>query len=72
MVPPAVTAVELRHYLAELDAERSLARETGVAEITAYATDLDEEIELCRWLYEAFAVTEIATLRGELFGRQFG
>jgi hypothetical protein len=67
-----VTAAELRGYLATLEAERSLARDTGVAEIGPYIADLDEEIELCRHLYVASAVTEIATLRAELSGPLVG
>ena len=34
--------------------------------------DLDEELEYCRRLYVAAAVTEMATLRAELFGPQVG
>jgi hypothetical protein len=35
-------------------------------------TDLDDEIALTRQAYVEAAVTEIATLRAELFGRQCG
>ncbi len=66
------TAVEVRGHLAELEAERALAVSVGVAEIESYMADLDEEIEAVRQLYVSSAVTEIATLRGELFGPQFG
>jgi hypothetical protein len=44
--------------------------QTGVAEIGAYMDDLEEELELSRKLYVTAAVTEIATLRAELFGAQ--
>jgi hypothetical protein len=67
-----VTAVEVGDYLAQLEAERSLALRTGVAEIDAYMADLDVEIEICRRLYVASAVTEIATLRAELAGAEVG
>jgi hypothetical protein len=67
-----MTAVEIRDHLAELEAERYLALSTGVGRIDAYMADLDEELELCRELYVATAVTEIATLRAELFGPQAG
>jgi hypothetical protein len=67
-----MTAVEVGNYLARLEAERSLALSTGVAGIDSYMADLDEEIELCRRLYVASAVTEIAALRAELFGAQVG
>jgi hypothetical protein len=67
-----VTAVEVREHLASLEAERAFALETGVAEIAPYMADLDEEIRVCRELYVATAVTEIATLRAELAGAQQG
>ena len=67
-----VTAVEARSHLAELHAERGLALTTGVADIPSYMADLDEEIAAWDWLYTGFAVTEIATLRAELFGAQVG
>ena len=67
-----MTAVDVRNHLARLDAERSLALSSGVAEVAAYMADLDEEIAFCRELYVASAVTEIATLRAELFGAQTG
>jgi len=67
-----LTAVELRSYLLELEAERALAVQGGVAEIGAYMDDLEEELELSRELYVTAAVTEIATLRAELFGAQTG
>ena len=63
-----MTAAEVRTHLRRLEAERELARDTGVGEIAAYMADLDEEIEYWRQLYVAFAVTEIATLRAELSG----
>jgi hypothetical protein len=69
---PEMTAVEVRNHLAELEAERALAIDTGVAEVAAYMADLDEEIEHCRQLYAAQAVTEIATLRAEWSGPQIG
>lgn len=64
--------MEARSHLVQLESERSLAIGTGVAEIEAYITDLDEEIEVWRRLYVAAGVTEIATLRAELFGAQVG
>ena len=67
-----MTAVEIRGHLTKLEAERALARQTGVAQIDAYMADLDEEIEVTHDLYVASAVTEIATLRAELFGAQEG
>lgn len=67
-----ITAVEFRDQLARLEAERALALSTGVGEIDAYMADLDEETEACRHHYVTSAVTEIATLRAELFGPQLG
>lgn len=55
-----MTAIEARTHLIQLEAERALA------------TDLDDEIEALRHAYVGAAVTEIASLRGELFGPQFG
>jgi hypothetical protein len=66
------TAVEVRGHLAELEAERALAVSAGVADIEAYMADLEVEIEATRQLYVASAVTEIATLRAELFGAEVG
>ncbi len=67
-----VTATEARDHVAELEAERALAEATGVAEIHSYISDLEEELEIWRELYVITAVTEIATLRGELSGVQVG
>ena len=67
-----VTAAEARDHMSELETERALAVETGVAEIDSYMRDLEEELELWRRQYVMSAVTEIATLRGELFGAQHG
>ena len=68
----AITAAEIRDDLARLETERALAQLSGVAEIDSYRADLEEELEDCRHIYIAVAVTEIATLRGELFGRDVG
>jgi hypothetical protein len=66
------TAIEVRERLARLGAERALALTTDLADVRAYMADLDEEIEVTRRLYVVSAVTEIATLRAELFGAQHG
>jgi hypothetical protein len=64
-----MTALEIQNELHRLRAERAVASiETGAA----YLADLDEEIEATRVAYVATAVTEIATLRAELFGAQLG
>jgi hypothetical protein len=67
-----VTASEARDHVAELEAERALAIATGVDEIDSYMSDLDAELRIWRRLYVTSAVTEIATLRAELFGPQRG
>lgn len=67
-----ITALELRSHVIQLDAERALARESGLGGVAAYMADLEEELDHRRHLYVAAAVTEIATLRAELFGPQVG
>jgi hypothetical protein len=69
---PGLTALEARSHLVELHAERALAFTTGLADVDSYMEDLDDEIASWRGFYTASAVTAIATLRGELFGRQEG
>jgi hypothetical protein len=67
-----VTASKAHRRLVELETERELALEMGLGENDAYMTDLDAELEHHRGLYVAAVVTEIATYRGELFGRGVG
>jgi hypothetical protein len=66
------TAAEVRERLIVLHVERSIALGTDLGKIGSYMADLDDEIAATRELYEVSAVTEIAELRGELFGRQYG
>jgi hypothetical protein len=68
----AISALDAREDLARLEAERALARREGLADVRAYMADLEAEVEYRRDLYVAAAVTEIATLRAELFGAQEG
>jgi hypothetical protein len=56
----------------QLEEERALALREGLGGISAYMADLEAEIEHRRGMYLAAAVTEIATLRDELFGPQVG
>jgi hypothetical protein len=65
-------AIDVRVHLNELLVERELARIHGIGDGGAYMADLDDEIALTRAAYVAAAVTEIATVRGELFGPQTG
>jgi hypothetical protein len=67
-----MTALQARIHLTELEAERALAQTTKLVGIRAYMADLENEIETCRRAYVGAGVTEIASLRGELFGRQQG
>jgi hypothetical protein len=67
-----LSAIEIQTHLHELQAERALASIEGLAVHSAYMADLDGEIEATTRAYVGAAVTEIATLRAELFGPQVG
>ena len=67
-----MTAHDLHHQLLELHAERALAHETGVAEIASYMADLEADIARSHAAFVGAAVTELATFRGELYGRNWG
>jgi septum formation topological specificity factor MinE len=66
------TATDLRERLELLLAEREVARVEGLAGNELYLQDLDEDITAFRAAYIGTAVTEIATLRGELGERNQG
>jgi hypothetical protein len=66
------TSARARRVLDELLAERSTALATGLARNVIYMDDLQADLEAAREAYVGLAVTEIATLHGELFGRQVG
>lgn len=68
----SISAAEARSHLAELEAERAMAVAYNLVEVDTYMGDLDDEIEIWRHLYVISAVTEIAVLRGELWGRDLG
>lgn len=65
-------AIELQIRLKELQAERLMATDEGIAVGSAYMAHLDDEIADTSRAYIQAAVTEIATLRAELFGPQVG
>jgi hypothetical protein len=67
-----MSAHDLHNQLLELHAERALAEETGVARIGSYMADLERDIARSRAAYVGAAVTELATFRGELSGRNWG
>ncbi len=69
---PNVTALEVLRYLEGLHEERALAAQTPLGEDARYSADLEEEIVATQHAFVGVAVTEIATLRGELFGRHEG
>ena len=73
-IPPVriISASALAHRLNDLSAERAAATLEGVADNSLYRSDLDLEIDVTRAAYVGLAVTEIATLRGELSGRPQG
>ena len=67
-----MNTIELRTQLLALEAERSAAEAWGLADVPAYAADLQDEIEIMRAAYTTAAVTEIASLRSALSGPQVG
>jgi hypothetical protein len=67
-----MSAVEVQIHLSELLVERALALIEGLAIDGAYMADLEDEIAATRHTYIAAAITEIATLRGELSGPEVG
>jgi len=66
------SAIAVQAHLLELQAERTRASIDGLAIDSAYMADLEGEIETTTSAYVGAAVTEIATLRAELFGPQVG
>lgn len=67
-----MSALELRARLGRLAAERLEAADAGLAANDLYMRDLDQDLTAAREAYVGVVVTEIATLRGELFGPQLG
>jgi hypothetical protein len=69
---PNVSALEVLRYLEGLHEERAIAAHTDLGQDARYTADLDDEITATQHAFIGVAVTEIATLRGELFGRHAG
>jgi hypothetical protein len=65
------SAVDVRADLLELHGQRTLASFRGLTGPPSMA-ELDGEIEAATRAYVGAAVTEIATLRAELWGPQVG
>jgi hypothetical protein len=63
---------ELREQMALLESERALASLTGLTDDAAYMADLQADIVAASAAYVGVAVTEIASLRGQLTGRLHG
>jgi hypothetical protein len=61
-------AAELRERIALLESERALAALTGLDTDPAYMADLQADIGAAAAAYAGVAVTEIASLRGQLSG----
>jgi hypothetical protein len=66
------SALEVQARLSELLLERALATVEGLDRQDGYMADLEDEIAATRTAWVGTAVTEIATLRAELFGPQRG
>jgi hypothetical protein len=62
----------VRQHLEVLEAERATAHLARLDSNSCYMEDLLAEIERHRIAYVGLAVTELATLRGELSGRPQG
>jgi hypothetical protein len=63
---------EIRAHLLALTEERRAAELRGLRADGAYMTDLEQEIATYRNALVGASVTEIAVLRGVLFGRDQG
>jgi hypothetical protein len=61
-------AAELRERIELLESERALAALTGLDTDPAYMADLQADIAAASASYVGVAVTEIASLRGQLTG----
>jgi hypothetical protein len=67
-----MTASDLRQQLGRLMAERLDATEAGLRSNALYMRDLEADLHAAREAYVGLAVTELASLRGELSGRPAG
>ena len=67
-----MSAYEVRLHLGRLAAERLDAIEAGLGQNAMYMRELEQDLTAARASYIGLAVTEIATLRGQLSGTQTG
>ena len=67
-----MSAIQMHTHLQQLQIERALPAMEELARNSTYMADLDDEIATTRSAYVGAAVTEIATLRGQLSGPQVG
>jgi hypothetical protein len=72
ILKPPASAAELRSRIVALEMERLEAIEAGLGSNAAYMHDLETELGHHRNAYVGMAVTEIATLRGQLDGPLVG
>lgn len=67
-----MSAHDVRLQLGRLTAERLDAIDAGLGNNAAYMSGLTHDLVAARAAYVGLAVTEIATLRGQLWGPQEG
>ena len=67
-----MTVYDVQAQLSGLAAERRAAVAAGLDRNAAYMRDLEGDLRAARAAYVGLGVTAIASLRGELFGRQVG
>jgi hypothetical protein len=67
-----MTANDVRMHLGRLVAERLDAIDAGLGDNAAYMSEIEHDLNAARGAYVGLAVTEIATLRSQLWGPQVG
>ena len=66
------TAADARRIVERLRIEHSTALASGLPQDACYVQQLESDLAAARDAYTGLAVTEIATVLGELFGRHAG
>ncbi|HKE78731.1 MAG TPA: hypothetical protein VKB54_05455 [Solirubrobacteraceae bacterium] len=69
---PVKTATDIKQHLQLLQHEKVLAMDTALRNDPRYMADLDEEILATQHAYVGSAVLEIAQLRADLDGPNWG